>query len=84
METDYRKAANITIIIIGIVLLFRLIFEYALGALIPFALAAIIAVLITPLSKKLFLLLATPFSLTLLVKPILTKQFLLELNSALG
>ena len=53
METDYRKAANITIIIIGIVLLFRLIFEYALGALIPFALAAIIAVLITPLSKKL-------------------------------
>lgn len=53
METDYRKAANITIIIIGILLLLRLVFQYALGALIPFILAAIIALLISPLAERL-------------------------------
>ena len=53
METDYRKAANITVIFIGIVLLFRLILQYALGAIIPFVLAAIIALLISPIAEKL-------------------------------
>ncbi len=72
METDYRKAANIMVIIIGIALLFRLIFQYALGAIIPFVLAAIIALLISPLSAKLSKTLKIPrkvisFVLTLLI-----------------
>lgn len=48
MDNDYRRAANITIIIAGIIAFLWLFFKYALGALIPFILGALIAALISP------------------------------------
>ena len=53
MDNDYGKAANITIVVSGILLFSWFFFKYALGALVPFILAAAIAALITPLSDKL-------------------------------
>ena len=53
METDYRKAANITIIVAGILLFSWFFFKYALGALIPFLLAAVIASILSPAAEKL-------------------------------
>lgn len=52
MDTEYRRAANITIVVAGMIALAWLFFEYAIGALSPFILAAIIAALIAPISKK--------------------------------
>ena len=50
MDTDYRKAANITIIVAGIVLAAWMFFKYALSALLPFLLAAVISAIVSPLS----------------------------------
>ena len=50
MDTDYRKAANITIIAAGAVLAVWMFFKYALSALLPFLLAAVISALVTPVS----------------------------------
>ena len=56
MDTEYRKAANITLVVIGAVLLCVIVFKYALGALLPFLLAAVLSSLISPtvsgISKK--------------------------------
>ena len=52
MDTEYRRAANITIIIAGIVALGWLFFKYAVGALLPFILAALISAVISPLAGK--------------------------------
>ncbi len=52
MDTEYRRAANITIVIAGIVALLWLFFKYAISALMPFILAALVAALISPLAKK--------------------------------
>ncbi len=52
MDTEYRRAANITVIVAGIIALSWLFFKYAIGALSPFIIAAIIAALIAPISKK--------------------------------
>ena len=52
MDTEYRRAANITIIVAGMIALAWLFFEFAIGALSPFILAALIASLIAPISKK--------------------------------
>lgn len=56
MDTEYRKAANITLIVIGAVLLCIIVFKYALGALLPFLLAAALSSFISPavsgISKK--------------------------------
>ena len=52
MDTEYRRAANITIIVAGIVALGWLFFKYALGALLPFILAALISAFISPAASK--------------------------------
>ena len=52
MDTEYRRAANITIVVAGIIALGWLLLKYAIGALSPFIIAAIIAALIAPISKK--------------------------------
>ncbi len=49
MDNEYRRAANITVVIGGIVLLAYLIFKYAISALMPFLLAGLISALISPL-----------------------------------
>lgn len=64
MENDYRKAANITVIVAGIMLFSWFFFKYALGAFIPFLLAAAIAAIIAPISDKLSKKLKTPKKLT--------------------
>ena len=64
METDYRKAANITIILAGILLFSWFFFRYALGALIPFLLAAAIAAMLAPAAQKLAKKLKLPQKLT--------------------
>ncbi len=53
MDTDYHRAANITIIIFGIAAFVFLFFKYAFGALIPFILAALVASIIASPAKKL-------------------------------
>ena len=53
MDTEYRKAANITIIAAGIVIFLWFFFKYALSGLMPFLLAAVISALVSPISKKL-------------------------------
>ncbi len=52
MDTEYRRAANITVIVAGLALLTFVIFKYALGAVAPFILAAIIAAAVAPAAKK--------------------------------
>ena len=52
MDTDYRRAANITVIVIGIAAFLWLFFKYALAAVIPFILAALVAAIISPLAKS--------------------------------
>ena len=64
METDYRKAANITVIVAGILLFSWFFFRYALGALIPFILAAAIAAMLAPVAEKLATNLKLPRKLT--------------------
>ncbi len=51
MDTDYRRAANITVIVAGVVLAAWVFFRYALSALLPFLLAAVIAALVSPVSE---------------------------------
>ena len=50
MDTDYRRAANITIIVAGIVLAAWIFLRYAISALMPFLLAAVISALVSPVS----------------------------------
>lgn len=50
MDTEYRRAANITVIVAGILIFFWLFFKYALSIAMPFLLAALIAVIISPLA----------------------------------
>ena len=64
MENDYRKAANITVIVAGIMLFSWFFFKYALGAFIPFLLAAAIAAIIAPVSDKISKKLKTPRKIT--------------------
>lgn len=52
MDTEYRRAANITIVVAGIIAIAWLFFKYALGALSPFILAALVAALVSPASRK--------------------------------
>lgn len=52
MDTEYRKAANITVIALGIAVFFWIFFKYALSALMPFLLAAVISALVSPIAKK--------------------------------
>ena len=56
MDTEYRRAANITVIIAGILIFLWLFFKYLFGVAFPFLLAALIAVTISPvvewISKK--------------------------------
>ena len=52
MDRDYKKAANITIIAAGMLLLFWLFVRYALGAVLPFLLGAAVAAIVSPISKN--------------------------------
>jgi len=52
MDTDYRRAANITIIVIGIAAALWLVLKYALGAVMPFIFAALIAGIVASPAKK--------------------------------
>ena len=52
MDKDYKRAANITIISAGLLLLFWLFIRYALAAVMPFLLGAAVAAIVSPLSKK--------------------------------
>ncbi len=52
MDTEYRRAANITVIVAGILMFFWLFFKYALSIAMPFLLAALIAVIISPLAAS--------------------------------
>lgn len=51
MDTDYRRAANITIIVAGVVLAAWIFLRYAVSALMPFLLAAVISSLVSPMSE---------------------------------
>ena len=53
MDTEYRKAANITVIAAGIAVFLWVFFKYALSALMPFLLAAVISALVSPLARRL-------------------------------
>ncbi len=52
MDTEYRKAANITIIIFGIVIFVWIFFKYAAMSLMPFILAGAISALVAPAAEK--------------------------------
>ena len=52
MDTEYRRAANITVVIAGIVALVWLFFNYVLSSLMPFLLAAVISALVSPIARK--------------------------------
>ncbi len=52
MDTEYRRAANITVVVAGIALAAWLFFKYALSALMPFVLAAVISLMVAPLAKR--------------------------------
>ncbi len=52
MDTEYRRAANVTIIAAGAALFFWLVIKYALGALTPFLISAAVAAIISPLADK--------------------------------
>ena len=52
MDKEYNRAANITIIVLGLLLFLWLFIKYALTAVMPFLLGAAIAAIISPLSKK--------------------------------
>ena len=53
MDTEYKRAANITIIAAGVAVFLWLFIKYALGAFLPFLLGAAVAALVSPISKKL-------------------------------
>jgi sporulation integral membrane protein YtvI len=50
MDTEYRRAANITVTVAGILIFLWLFFKYLFGIAIPFILAALIAVTISPVA----------------------------------
>ena len=50
MDTEYKRAANITVIVAGILIFLWLFFKYLLGIALPFLLAALIAVIISPVA----------------------------------
>lgn len=52
MDNEYRKAANITVIIAGLFILFWLIFKYTVSAIAPFLLAMVISAAISPIVDK--------------------------------
>ncbi len=52
MDTDYKKAANITVVALGIALVAWIFFEHVLNTVMPFLLAALISALVSPLAKK--------------------------------
>jgi sporulation integral membrane protein YtvI len=52
MDTEYRRAANITVIIAGVSVAFWLILKYALGAIMPFLISSAVAAIISPLADK--------------------------------
>ena len=52
MDTDYRRAANITIIAAGLCALVWLFFKYALGAVLPFILGAAISGIVSSPAQK--------------------------------
>ncbi len=52
MDTDYNRAANITIIVAGIATAAYFFFKYALGAAVPFIIALMIAAAISSPAKK--------------------------------
>ncbi|MBR3878809.1 MAG: sporulation integral membrane protein YtvI [Clostridia bacterium] len=52
MDTEYRRAANITIVAAGMIALAWVLLKYVTGALLPFILAAIISAFISPIAKK--------------------------------
>ena len=53
MDNEYRRAANITVIVAGMIALAYLFLKYALSATLPFLLAIPVAALISPTAKKL-------------------------------
>ena len=52
-DNEYRRAANLTVIIAGLTALLWLFFKYILDAVLPFLAAIPIAALISPISKRL-------------------------------
>ena len=52
MDNEYRKAANITVILAGLFILCWLFFKYAVSALAPFLLALMISAAISPIVDK--------------------------------
>jgi sporulation integral membrane protein YtvI len=96
MDTEYKKAANITIIVAGIAVVLWLLFRYALGALAPFLLAAALAALISPLARAISkrtkipqkplcaILLIAVFSILAFLAYIAVSRLLFELGSLLG
>ena len=79
MEPDYRKAANITVIVAGILLFSWFFFKYALGASIPFLLAAAIAAILSPAADKISKKLKLPHKLTATVLVLLFFAVLISL-----
>ncbi len=51
MDTEYRRAANITLVVAGICILAWVIFKYALPSLTPFLLAAALSAIVSPISR---------------------------------
>ncbi len=52
MDTDYKKAANITVIAAGALIFVWIFLKYVSGALMPFILAAAISSLVSPLAER--------------------------------
>jgi sporulation integral membrane protein YtvI len=96
MDTEYKKAANITVIVAGIAAALWLLFKYALGALAPFLLAAALAALISPLARTVSkrtkiphkplcaILLIAIFSILAALSYLAISRLLFELGSLLG
>ncbi len=52
MDTDYKKAANLTVIAAGILIAAWIFLKYLAGAIMPFILAAAMSALVAPAAKK--------------------------------
>ena len=63
MDQDYRRAANITVIVIGIAAALWLFFKYTLSAVMPFLLAALIAGIVSSPAKRISKRLRLPYKL---------------------
>ena len=64
MDTNYKKAANITVIVAGLCALSWLFFKYALGAVLPFILGAAIAGIVSSPARKISKKTKLPLKLT--------------------